>query len=73
MAQNELDPRTGRPFGDHGTAVQALNFALYHMKDEDGGYPVNDDDRMMFLREWFEGAAADEFPEFYTWLKEQEA
>jgi hypothetical protein len=57
----KLDPRTGRPFGDHGSAAQALEYALDHL----AGYADID----VFLRAWREGAL-DEWHEFYAWLAE---
>jgi len=57
------DPRTGRPIGDHGTALDAIRFVL----DKSDSDPVNQVD---FLRAWCEGAL-DEWPEFYDWLKSQ--
>jgi hypothetical protein len=61
----ELDPRTGRHLGDHGTYEDALTFAL----DTD----VHDTtDQVEFLRAWRDGAL-DEWPEFYTWLAKREA
>lgn len=57
-----IDTRTGRPVGDHGTALQAVNFALDH---EDSG------DTNTFLRCWREGDLA-EWPEFYEWLAEDD-
>ena len=54
-----LDPRTGRPWGDHGTANDAIEFAL-----------DVDDDCETFLREWRTGSL-DEWPEYYQWLKEK--
>lgn len=64
LEQATIDPRTGRPWGDHGTASQALEWAL------DGG----DSDlgnQIEFLRAWREGDAFDEWPEFYGWLASQ--
>ena len=58
---NDIDPRTGRPFGDHGTASQAIEWALDHEADE----PI------AFLIDWREGSTY-EYPEFLDWLKEQE-
>lgn len=66
-APAELDPRTGRPFGDHGTANDAIEFALDDPKS------VLDRDLCNmegFLKSWRCGNL-DEFPEFYQWLKEQ--
>lgn len=57
------DPRTGRPWGDHGTANQALEYALDH--------EANFGDPEAFLRCWREGDL-EEWPEFYVWLAEQE-
>lgn len=61
------DPRTGRPFGDHGTAYDALEYAL---KQRDKGEDAHD--ILAFLTVWREGAASDEWPEFYPWLAEKE-
>jgi hypothetical protein len=58
-----LDPRTGRPNGDHGTAVDALDFILDHA---DCSTEVD-----TFLRAWREGDL-DEWPEFYSWLRERD-
>lgn len=58
----ELDPRTGRPFGDHGTAGDAIDFAL------DGQF-VGYDETELFLEAWRDGTAHDEWPEYYEWLK----
>jgi hypothetical protein len=58
----KLDPKTGRPFGDHGTAAQAIEFAL----DSGDSYFEVD----TFLRHWREGDL-DEWPEFYAWLADQ--
>lgn len=57
-----VDPRTGRPCGDHGTAMDAINFAL----DTSQGLECED-----FLRAWREGDLA-EWPDFYEWLAAQE-
>lgn len=54
------DPRTGRPWGDHGTAMQAINFAFDQLSVE----------RDTFLKSWREGDL-DEWPEFYEWLRTQ--
>jgi hypothetical protein len=54
------DPRTGRPFGDHGTANDAIEYALDVVMDEDC-------DCSGFLRAWREGDLGD-WPEFYEWL-----
>jgi hypothetical protein len=60
MAFETIDPRTGRPIGDHGTASQAIAFAL------NVGSEAED-----FLRAWRDGSL-EEFPEFYEWLKSPE-
>lgn len=60
-----IDPRTGRTPGDHGTANQALEFALDHSDGDLGNMEA-------FLRAWREGDAAEEWPEFYDWLRSQE-
>jgi len=53
-----MDPRTGRPLGDHGTASEAIDFALdYNLCTEPD----------TFLRSWRMGSL-DEWPEFYEWL-----
>lgn len=59
-----IDPRTGRPIGDHGTALQAINFAL----DKTGLAPEQTE---IFLWGWREGNL-DDWPDFYEWLKTQE-
>jgi hypothetical protein len=59
MSAVAIDPRTNRPLGDHGTAVQALEYALHKL----GPYDEID----TFLRCWREGDL-DEWPEFYAWL-----
>lgn len=59
-----VDPRTGRVPGDHGSASDALDFAL----DSYGC-----DQPIEFLRDWREGAAFDEWPDFYAWLARREA
>lgn len=55
------DPRTGRPCGDHGSAENAIRYALDHAGNE----------CQEFLQAWSEGAL-DEWPEFYPWLAKQE-
>lgn len=52
-----LDPRTGRPWGDHGSHADALNFALDHAGTE----------QAEFLRAWRYGDLG-EWPEYYEWL-----
>lgn len=58
----DIDARTGRPFGDHGQAIDAMNYALDVI--EDWAEMVD------FLYAWREGAAFEDWPEFYDWLKE---
>lgn len=56
-----IDKRTGRPFGDHGTGDQAIDWIMNH---------AGMDDRCeceVFLKSWMEGDL-DEWPEFYEWL-----
>ena len=65
MADN-IDSRTGRPFGDHGTANDAIDFVL-----NGPGSNQPDDEKILFLEEWWGGGAYEDWPEFYTWLKEQ--
>lgn len=60
-----IDPRTGRPLGDHGTAVDAINFAVDEVPF--GECPEPD----TFLRAWREGDL-EEWPEFYEWLAKEE-
>lgn len=56
------DPNTGREFGDHGTANQAIEWLLDHSSDTElaNGHE--------FLRAWREGWAWEAWPEFYEWL-----
>jgi hypothetical protein len=61
---NEIDTNTGRPFGDHGTANDALDYALDVI--EDWAEMVD------FLFAWREGAAYEDWPEFYHWLDGRE-
>lgn len=56
-----IDPRTGRSFGDHGTAQEAIDFALDAMGSVDGWAVAT------FLRCWREGDL-ESYPEFYLWL-----
>lgn len=60
-----LDPNTGRPPRDHGTAEQALEYAVERFSDDPGTF-------MSFLHHWNEGAAFEAFRPFYAWLKERE-
>lgn len=57
-----IDKRTGRQVGDHGTCLQAINYALDHERD----------DQVAFLRCWREGDLG-EWPEFYVWLNSKDA
>lgn len=61
---NNIHSRTGRPFGDHGCAKLAIRYCLEEIDDYLDG--------QSFLEDWYEGNAYEEWPEFYTWLKEQE-
>jgi len=56
-----IDPRTGRPIGDHGTALQAIDWVL-----NKGGSDARCE-MEVFLKNWMEGNL-DEWPEFYAWL-----
>lgn len=60
----QIDPRTGRPLGDHGTALQAMQFATE-------SYSAMSQERE-FLKGWMEGNL-DEWPEFYEWLKKEDS
>lgn len=61
--KTDIDPSTNRPWGDHGTSAQAIEWALH----------VNTDGQVEeFLTEWQVGGAFEEWPEFYEWLAEQE-
>ncbi len=60
--RGRFDPRTGRRYGDHGTAAEALEWILGPGDDND---PAN---TVEFLRAWDEGRAWEEWPEFYCWL-----
>jgi hypothetical protein len=51
-----------RPAGDHGTGIQAIEFAL----EIDDHY-----DMRYFLQGWNEGSL-DEWPEYYEWLEHVE-
>jgi len=65
VAECSTDPRTGRRFGDHGTAEQAIDFAL-------AGNNEAWTQETEFLRCWRTGDL-DEWTEFYPWLARQEA
>jgi len=64
-ATEAIDPTTKRPVGDHGTASQAMDYAL-------AGDNEVWTQEVEFLQAWREGRAAEEWPEFYEWLNEQE-
>lgn len=59
----DIDPRTGRPFGDHGEGHHAIQFALEELDDV---Y-----DMRVFLDGWLHGDL-EGWPEFYAWLKANE-
>jgi hypothetical protein len=59
-----IDPRTGRPVGDHGSAEHALDYAL--------DVAASNCEVETFLTAWREGSL-EEWPEFYAWLREREA
>lgn len=58
-----IDPRTGRPLGDHGTANDAIDYAL------DGGGEAWTQ-TVEFLTAWRDGDLS-EWPEYYRWLRDQ--
>lgn len=60
----KIDLTTGRPLGNHGTAEQAIEYALHHAG-------VCSMEIETFLRQWEQGNL-DEWPEYYIWLDEQE-
>ena len=62
-ADLSIDPRTGRPYGDHGTANQVIEYILQPRVDL--GCPAED-----FLKCWREGDL-EEWPEYYEWLNKQ--
>ncbi|BBF79895.1 hypothetical protein [Asticcacaulis excentricus] len=55
----ETDPRTGRKFGDHGTADQAVRFAFAR---DYSHHEIGE-----FIEAWRNGDLS-EWPEFYEWL-----
>ena len=59
-----VDPISGRPYGDHGTGEQAIEWALDHGPSFACEYGD------AFLRAWREGDLA-EYPDYYAWLKDQ--
>lgn len=63
MSNANIDPRTGRPFGDHGKGEDAIKYALnladhWEMRDFLEGWQMGD------LEEW---------PDYYEWLKKTES
>lgn len=56
----KIDPRTGRPFGDHGTGENAISYALLEEVY----------DTKTFLDAWAHGDLG-EWPEYYEWLAKQ--
>lgn len=58
-----LDPATGRPLGDHGTADDAVAFVLDNVGD--------DIEALSFLRYWDAGDVR-AWPDFYPWLAARE-
>lgn len=61
LKADSVDPKTARPYGDHGSAEDAIRYAL----------DVEGEDPETFLRCWREGRL-DEWPEFYVWLRNLE-
>jgi hypothetical protein len=61
-----IDERTGRRIGDHGTAKQALDFALDVMADDPHL-------QLDFLEAWRKGDGVEGCADYYAWLAEQEA
>lgn len=55
------DPKTGLPFGEHGRAQDAIDYALSNYLDL---HKIP-----LFLHSWQHGHSADEWPEYYDWLK----
>lgn len=64
VAGPRIDPNTGRPLGDHGTANDALEWMWDHSGDVDPG------NQAAFLECWRDGSAFEEWPEYYVWMKE---
>ena len=60
----ETDPITGRPYGDHGSAADAIEFALDDPKGLIDGDAYN---LQEFLESWRDGGA---WLEYYVWLRE---
>ena len=51
---------------DHGTAEQAIEWVVH--ESSDSGLETH-----AFLKEWQEGSAEAEWPDFYAWLDKQDA
>lgn len=62
---NQIDPTTGRRFGDHGTAQNAIDFVLSNGGEAGVG------ETEAFLRCWTEGDLGG-WPDFYAWLAKSE-
>lgn len=62
----KVDPRTGRPFGDHGTSQDAIDFSLCSFDPDMMGQERE------FLEAWRDGAAFEEWPLYYDWLMEND-
>ena len=60
-----FDVRTGRPFGDHGTALNAVEFIVERREHTPG-------EEAAFLAAWLEGRTLDEWPDYYAWLRNRE-
>jgi hypothetical protein len=61
-----IDSETGFPVGYHGEPQDAIDYALDGVRhDWDQG------NQLAFLEAWQEGSAFEEWPEFYTWLRER--
>ncbi len=58
-----VHPGTGRPFGDHGSGTDVMEYALYHMDDAD--------DKMIFIYDIFHGVWHVDHKPYYDWLREQ--
>lgn len=59
----KYDLRTGLPMGEHGTAIEALEWAL------DAGDRIREvDSAEDFMKYWREGGAMYDWPEYYKWL-----
>lgn len=60
---DHIDKRTGRPYGDHGTALQAIEFSLSSSTCQEP---------LAFLNSWRDGDL-DYWPDFYDWLNTEGA